>query len=134
MFHRASESACAALTGIRSSTAHTTSHAAPTRHVRAMVARGKTTSIPLALSSCRHRIASRERLARGRKKNPARAPAGVGVMALALNFFLSLIGMAAFAYGSKTDRLVPVFGRRRPHGLPLFRPERGLRWRSSAPC
>jgi hypothetical protein len=31
-------------------------------------------------------------------------------MALALNFVVSLIGMAAFAYGKKTDRLVPVFG------------------------
>jgi len=32
------------------------------------------------------------------------------LVALALNFVLSLIGMAAFAYGKKTDRLVPVFG------------------------
>jgi len=31
-------------------------------------------------------------------------------MTLALGFVLSLIGMAAFAYGRKTDRLVPVFG------------------------
>jgi len=42
--------------------------------------------------------------------SPATHPASRAVMTLALGFVVSLIGMAAFAYGKKTDRLVPVFG------------------------